>query len=87
MNQHGNQMLICPLGYKYGYDKTSKNGSSWRCYSTLYKDGHKRIQCTVRVHTMVINGYEMIDLVKRHKHPPPEKQKKNGSYIKLKQSD
>lgn len=65
-------MLICPLGYKYGLHRSSKNKSSWRCYSTLLKDDNKRMQCQVRVHTKIINGYEMIETVKHHDHPPQE---------------
>lgn len=73
VNKHGRRLLICPLGYRYGPHETLKNGKGiwWRCAKgCIIDEGDGIKRCQVRVRTKMIDGYEMIETVKLHSHPP-----------------
>lgn len=68
-------------GYRFGergecyYDEPDPiPGSVWRCTSNIFnKETGKKRKCTVRVHTKVIDGYEMIrNAMLTHHHDPPK---------------
>lgn len=70
VNQRGRRVLMCPLGYQYSMHITSANGTWWRCNTTTRDEDGKAKRCQLRVRTKVINGYEMIEIIKQHSHQP-----------------
>lgn len=51
-------------------DQKSNGDAVWRCTKNYrLKQGNKRLKCNARLHTKLINGYEMIYSTKcQHKH-------------------
>lgn len=70
INKRGHHILICPLGYKYGMHVSSYKGTWWRCNTGTRHQNGKTKRCQIRIRTRMIDGYEMIEKVKRHCHVP-----------------
>lgn len=67
VNVRGRQVMTCPLGYTYTKHGTTCRGTWWRCNKST-----KSRRCQLRVYTEMIDGYEMIETLKHHNHPPSE---------------
>lgn len=71
VNKRGNQILVCPLGYTYSMHMSSNQGTWWRCNSgAISNPNGTSKRCQLRIRTQRIGGYEMIELLKLHSHPP-----------------
>lgn len=71
LNHRGHRTLVCPLGYTYSLHVSSPSGTWWRCNTTsIDMVNGKPKRCQLRVRTKLINGYEMIENLKHHRHQP-----------------
>lgn len=57
--------------YTYGELSTHEHKTTWRCTRSIKDQRTKKFRkCTAKLHTRVINGYEMIQCTAvDHKHP------------------
>lgn len=67
-NDENNVQRLTYDGHKFGFHYQTNNGSNWRCTKAITQNG-KRIRCTVKVQTKMINGYTMLKANKaKHNH-------------------